>query len=101
MCTKEYPQEDVIQVLPQYSLSDSYFCVFRLSSTTLVIIYRSITAYLRLQVNCDKIMHGRWDFDASSARTRRVSVLDKHQIEAQVHYFVTILEHKVNTHLLI
>ena len=24
-------------------------------------------------------MHARWDFDASSARTRRVSALDKHQ----------------------
>ena len=46
-------------------------------------------------------MHARWDFDASSARTRRVSALDKHQIEAQVHYFVWILEHKVNTQLLI
>ena len=42
-------------------------------------IYRLITAYLLLQVNCDKIMHARWDFDASSAQTRRVSALDKHQ----------------------
>ena len=41
--------------------------------------YRLITAYLLLQVNLDKIMHARWDFDASSARTRRVSALDKHQ----------------------
>ena len=32
----------------------------------------------------------------SSAQTRRVSALDKHQFEAKVHYFVTILEHKVN-----
>ena len=46
-------------------------------------------------------MHVRWDFDASSAQTRRVIALDKHQIEVQVHYFVTILEHKVNTQLLI
>ena len=38
---------------------------------------RLITAYLLLQVNLDKIMHVRWDFDASSAR--RVSALDKHQ----------------------
>ena len=29
-------------------------------------IYRLITAYLLLQVNLDKIMHARWDFDASS-----------------------------------
>ena len=36
-------------------------------------------AYLLLRVNLDKIMHARWDFDASSARTRRVSALDKHQ----------------------
>ena len=43
------------------------------------ITYRLITAYLLLRVNLDKIMHARWDFDASSARTRRVSALDKHQ----------------------
>ena len=42
-------------------------------------IYRLITAYLLLRVNLDKIMHARWDFDASSARTRRVSALDMHQ----------------------
>ena len=42
-------------------------------------IYRLITAYLLLRVNLDKIMHARWDFDASSARTRRVSAMDKHQ----------------------
>ena len=41
--------------------------------------YRLITAYLLLRVNLDKIMHARWDFDASSAQTRRVSALDKHQ----------------------
>ena len=35
--------------------------------------YRLITAYLLWQVKCDKIMHARWDFDASNARTRRVS----------------------------
>ena len=45
----------------------------------LLMIYRLITAYLLLRVNLDKIMHARWDFDASSARTRRVSALDKHQ----------------------
>ena len=37
--------------------------------------YRLITAYLLLQVNLDKIMHARWDFDASSAQTQRVSAL--------------------------
>ena len=42
-------------------------------------IYRLITAYLLLRVNLDKIMHARWDFDASSARIQRVSALDKHQ----------------------
>ena len=42
-------------------------------------IYRLITAYLLLRVNLDKIMHARWDFDASSARTWRVNALDKHQ----------------------
>ena len=41
--------------------------------------YRLITAYLLLRMDLDKIMHARWDFDASSARTRRVSALDKHQ----------------------
>ena len=41
--------------------------------------YRLITAYLLLRVNLDKIIHARWDFDASSARTRRASALDKHQ----------------------
>ena len=41
--------------------------------------YRLVTAYLLLRVNLDKIMHTRSDFDASSARTRRVSALDKHQ----------------------
>ena len=41
--------------------------------------YRLITAYLLLRVNLDKIMHARWDFDASSTQTRRVSALDKHQ----------------------
>ena len=40
---------------------------------------RLITAYILLRVNLDKIMHARWDFDASSARTRRVGALDKHQ----------------------
>ena len=43
------------------------------------ITYRLITAFLLLRVNLDKIMHARWDFDASSARTRKVSALDKHQ----------------------
>ena len=51
-------------------------------------IYRLITAYLLLRVNLDKIMHARWDFDASSAQTRRVSALDSIKIEVQVHYFV-------------
>ena len=41
--------------------------------------YRSITVYLLLRVNLDKIMHARWDFDASSAQTQGVSALDKHQ----------------------
>ena len=43
------------------------------------VIYRLITAYSLLRVNLDKIMHARWNFDASSARTQRVSALDKHQ----------------------
>ena len=38
-------------------------------------------------------MHARWDFDVSIAQTQRVTSI---KIEAQVQYFVTILEHKVN-----
>ena len=41
--------------------------------------YRLIIAYLLLRVYLDKIMHVHQDFDASSARTRRVSALDQHQ----------------------
>ena len=41
--------------------------------------YGLITAYLLLRVSLDKIMHAGCDFDASSARTRRVSAFDKHQ----------------------
>ena len=41
-------------------------------------IYRWKTA-LFLRVHCDKIRHVCWDFDASSAQTRKVSALDKHQ----------------------
>ena len=50
--------------------------------------YRLITAYLLLRVNLDKIMHARWDFDASCAQTRRVSALDKHQNWSASAYFV-------------
>ena len=46
-------------------------------------------------------MQARWDFDPSSAWIQRVSALDSIKIEVQVHYFVTILEHKVNMRLLI
>ena len=48
-------------------------------SLTLCNVYKLITVYLRLRVNCDKVMHARWDFDTSSAQIRRVSALDKHQ----------------------
>ena len=41
--------------------------------------YGLITAYVFLLVNCDKIMHARWDFDVSNAWTQNVSALDKHQ----------------------
>ena len=46
-------------------------------------------------------MQAPWDFDASSAQTQRVSALDKHQIWSKSAFFVTVLEHKVNTQLLI
>ena len=52
---------------------------FSLRPNDITISYRLITVYLLLRVNLDKIMHARWDFDASSARTRKVSALDKHQ----------------------
>ena len=42
-------------------------------------IFRLNTAYLIWQVNLDKIMQARWNFDASSAQTWRLSTLDKHQ----------------------
>ena len=41
--------------------------------------YRLIPAYLLSRVNLYIIMHTLWDFDALSARTRRVSALDNHQ----------------------
>ena len=44
-----------------------------------LVTYRLITAFLLIRVNCDKIIHACWDFDASSAWTRGVSALDKHQ----------------------
>ena len=45
-------------------------------------------------------MHARWDFDASSARTQ--SALDKHQkLKRKCIILSKILEHKVNTQLLI
>ena len=53
--------------------------VLYLTGIRFVLHYRLITAYLLLRVHLDKIIHARWDFDASSARTRRVSALDKHQ----------------------
>ena len=61
------------------SLSSFILCQGECLSTFYLYNYRLITAYLLLRVNLDKIMHARWDFDASSARTRRVSALDKHQ----------------------
>ena len=46
-------------------------------------------------------MHARWDFDASSAQTEGWVHWTSIKTETQVHYFVYILEHKVNTQLLI
>ena len=42
-------------------------------------LFQFLLSYTILRVNLDKIMHARWEFDASSARNRRVSTLDKHQ----------------------
>ena len=50
-----------------------------MNETTVSATYRLITAYLFVWVNYDKIMHMRWNFDASSAQTQRVNALDKHQ----------------------
>ena len=46
-------------------------------------------------------MHARWDFDASSDEPEGWVHWTSIKIEAQVHYFVWILEHKVNMQLLI
>ena len=47
-------------------------------------------------------MHPGWDFDASSAQTWKVSALENHKNwSVKVHYFVTIIQYKVNTQLLI
>ena len=35
--------------------------------------------FLLLKVNCDKKVHARWNFDASSAWTRRLSAQEKHK----------------------
>ena len=45
--------------------------------------YRLITAYLLLRVNLDKIMHACWDFDASSARTRRTRLENKSTLRSR------------------
>ena len=58
---------------------DRIKCTFQQCMVGYFFTYRLITAYLLLRVNLDKIMHARWDFDATSASTRRVSALDKHQ----------------------
>ena len=57
------------------------FVYWRLTSAYILVVhnYRLITAYLFLRVNLEKIMYARWDFYVSSAQTRRVSALDKHQ----------------------
>ena len=39
-------------------------------------------------------MHTRWDFDASCTNPKGEYIGQASKIEAQVHYFVTILEHK-------
>ena len=64
------------QVAPKQSI---YATLFKILCEGYQFTYRLITACLLLRVNLDKIMHARWDFDVSSARTRRVSALDKHQ----------------------
>ena len=57
--------------------------------------YRSVTVHLPWRVNLEKIMHAPWDFDVSSVHWTSI------KIGAQVHYFVLILERKVNMQLLI
>ena len=61
-----------------------------------------MVAYLLLRVNCDKIMHMRWDFDVSNAQAQRVKELNKHQIWMQVNTFVTVpeQEHTAGNYLL-
>ena len=62
---------------------------------------RLISAYLLLGVNCDKIMLARWNFDASSAQTQRVSALDKHQNWSKSALFCHKSQAKVNMQLFI
>ena len=57
-----------------FKISNIIFTIFLIKNT-----YRLITVYLLLWVNCDKIMHAHWDFNASRAQTWKVSALDKHQ----------------------
>ena len=54
-------------------VTDGFSNLYKMSDN-----YISITAYLPLWVNLDKIMHMHWNFDASSAQTIRVSALLKH-----------------------
>ena len=75
-CVVELWNDDVISINIHFHIE---IWRSKLYYTNMGFNYRLITAYLLLRVNLDKIMHARWDFYASSARTRRVSALDKHQ----------------------
>ena len=73
-----YREKQLVWKVPIILKNDD-FCAYVKFGAISLNTYRLITAYLLLRVNLYKIMHACWDFDASSARTRRVSALDKHQ----------------------
>ena len=46
-------------------------CMSELRLPELFFDYRLIIVYLLLQENCGKIIHARWNFDASNARNQK------------------------------
>ena len=61
--------------------SDQIVCV-DISESMCVWMSTLVMAYIYfLRVNCDKIMHARWDFDASNEQTRRWMNLTSIRIE--------------------
>ena len=75
------------------------FRCFLMNESTFHIVfhnYRLMTAYLLLQVNCDKLMHHAENLMHQVHKPEGRKHWTCIKIEAKVHYFVSILEHKVN-----